>query len=217
MPKRSYRFCDEEETAVTSIPIVLSSMGGGDSPIINPFAGMPTDNHIYLYDDIETDTILSLNKNIKELNTSLKKEFSKYSDHIDYRSIPIYIHINSYGGDLFAGLAAVDAILSSECPIYTVVEGASASAATFLSVVGKKRFVTKHSFMLIHQLSSGMWGKFEELKDEMENNEMFMGVIKNLYKEYTKLTDEQIEVILKKDLWFDANKAVEYGLADEVI
>ena len=51
----------------------------------------------------------------------------------------------------------------------------------------------------------------------MENNEMFMGVIKNLYKEYTKLTDEQIEVILKKDLGFDANKAVEYGLADEVI
>ncbi len=217
MKRKGYRFCDEEEQQqLTSIPIVLSSMGG-DSPIINPFAGMPTDNHIYFYDDVDTDTVLSLNKNIKELNISLKREFTKYSDHIDYKTIPIYVHINSFGGEMFAALSAVDAILKSECPVYTIIEGAAASAATFISMVGEKRFITKHSFMLIHQLSTGMWGKFEELKVEMENNEMFMNVIKNMYKEYSKLTDEQLEIILKKDLWFDAAKSIEYGLVDEVL
>ena len=35
--------------------------------------------------------------------------------------------------------------------------------------------------MLIHQLSSGMWGKFEDMKDDMKNNEMLMSkIIKHL-------------------------------------
>ena len=217
MNRKSYRFCDEnEQQQLTSIPIVLSSMGS-ESPFINPFAGMPTDNHIYFYDDVDVDTVLNLNKNIQEINMVIKKEFVKYDDFIDYKTIPIYIHINSFGGEMFAALSAVDAILKSDCPVYTIVEGAAASAATFISMVGKKRYITKHSFMLIHQLSTGMWGKFEELKVEMENNEMFMTVIKNMYKEYTKLTDEQLEVILKKDLWFDSTKSIEYGLVDEVL
>jgi len=214
--RRGYRMCDDEEQQLTSIPIMISS-GGNDNSFMNPFASMPTDNHIYFYDDVETETILSLNKNIKELNTSLKKEFIKYDKDMDYRKIPIYLHINSFGGELFSALSAVDTIINSECPVYTIIEGSAASAATFISMVGKKRFITKHSFMLIHQLQTGMWGKYEELKDEMENNEMFMNVIKNMYKEYTKLTDEQIESMLKKDIWFDASKSIEYGLVDEIL
>lgn len=218
MKKRRYGLCDDDDDQQMSIPIILNTSGGGDSSsMFNPFASIPTDNHIYFYDDVETETILTLNKNIRELNTMIKEKFSKYDEVVNYKNVPIYLHINSHGGDLFAGLSAVDTILNSECPIYTIVEGAAASAATFLSVCGKKRFMTKHSFILIHQLTSKAWGTYEELKDDMKNNEMFMSLIKNIYKERTNRTMEQLDEMLKHDIWIDANKAIEFGLVDEVL
>lgn len=214
--RKRYRACDDEEQQM-SIPIILNTSGGDSSSMFNPFASIPTDNHIYFYDDVEAESILTLNKNIRELNTMIKEKFSKYDEVVDYKNVPIYLHINSHGGDLFAGLSAVDTILNSECPVHTIIEGAAASAATFLSVCGKKRFITKHSFILIHQLSSKAWGTYEELKEDMQNNDMFMELIKNIYKERTNRTAEQLEEMLKHDIWINSAKAVEFGLADEVI
>ena len=71
--------------------------------------------------------------------------------------------------------------------------------------------------MLIHQLTSSMWGKFEDFKDEMENLDMLMTKIKNIYKKSTTMSTRQITEILKRDKWFDAEKCVELGLVDEIV
>ena len=47
---------------------------------------------------------------------------------------PIVLHINSFGGGVFAAFAAIDFIKQSKIPVYTVVEGATASAGTLMSV-----------------------------------------------------------------------------------
>ena len=71
--------------------------------------------------------------------------------------------------------------------------------------------------MLIHQLSSGLWGKYEEIKDDMENCDKLMKMIKDIYAEYTKIPKKKLNEILKHDLWFDADQCLEYGLVDEII
>jgi ATP-dependent protease ClpP protease subunit len=71
--------------------------------------------------------------------------------------------------------------------------------------------------MLIHQLSSVMWGKFQEFEDEMENQKKLMSLIKNTYREYTKIPEKTIDEILKHDLWFDAKTCLKYGLVDKII
>ena len=48
----------------------------------------------------------------------------------------IYVHICSYGGDVFAGLALMDLIKNNEIPITTIVEGPVASAATLMFLGG---------------------------------------------------------------------------------
>lgn len=113
----------------------------------------------------------------------------------------------------------MDEILAvgKEVPVITIVDGCCASAATFLSIVGTKRRINKHSFMLIHQLSSMFWGKYDEFEDNKVNLDKLMETIKGIYREYTKLPDEEIEKILKHDLWLSAEKCLEYGLVDEVI
>ena len=129
----------------------------------------------------------------------------------------IYLHINSYGGSVFAGFAAVDYIKDSIVPVYSIVDGCAASAATLMSIVARRRFMSENSFMLIHQLSSGLWGKYEEMKDDMKNSDILMKKIKGLYAEHTKIPKRKLNEILKHDLWFDAKTCLEYGLVDEIL
>jgi ATP-dependent Clp protease protease subunit len=86
-----------------------------------------------------------------------------------------------------------------------------------MSVVAEKRYIHRNSFMLIHQLSSGMWGKFEELKDSIENCEILMQTIRDIYGKHTQIPKKKLDEILKRDLWFDADTCLKYGLVDEII
>jgi len=172
------------------------------------------DNRIYFYAEIDRENILQLNKSLREksnlnIATAIQQE--------SINPVPIYLHILSYGGNIFTGLAAMDEILKSKVDIYTIVDGCCASAATFLSVVGKKRFIKEHAFMLIHQLTGFMWGKYSEMTDSMQNFDHIMKTIKTVYKRFTKVPEEQLDGILDHDIWWDAETCLKYGLVDEII
>lgn len=171
------------------------------------------ENRIYFYSGIETEKILQLNRRTRKLSADLKKAVV----NLNREPVPIHLHINSFGGGIFAGLAGMDEIINSTVPVYTFVDGCCASAGTFLSLCGKRRFVNRHAYMLIHQLSSVMWGKYEEFKDEIKNLDKLMVMIKQIYKEYTKIPMTKLDGILKHDLWFDSEECLEYGLVDGII
>lgn len=171
------------------------------------------DNHIYFYSSVSKDSILKLNDLIIEIKKNVLEAQKKYPTTI-IESKPIYLHINSYGGSVFAAYTAIDIINNSSIPIYTIIEGASASAATLISVCGKKRYMCKNASMLIHQLSSWMSGKMNELDDEYQNLEEMMNKIKKIYLENTKIKKNEIDELLKHDLWWDFDKSKKYGLFD---
>ena len=55
-----------------------------------------------------------------------------------------------------------------------------------------------------------------QLEDEMENLKKLMTRIKLIYKEHTKIEDEDLDSILKHDLWWDSKKCKSTGLVDEI-
>jgi ATP-dependent Clp endopeptidase proteolytic subunit ClpP len=171
-------------------------------------------NRIYYYSSVNRPKILKLNKSLVHLSTTIQAREMQYQSE---SKTPIRLHINSYGGSVFAGLAAVDYIKKSKVPVETVIDGCAASAATLMSVVGTKRLMHENACMLVHQLSGHMWGKFQEMKDDMINSEMLMKKIKNIYRQHTKIPEEKLEEILNHDLWWDAEQCLEYGMVDEVI
>ena len=111
----------------------------------------------------------------------------------------------------------MDLIQNSKTPIYTYVDGFAASAATLLSVAGKKRFMTKNSLMLIHQLSGGSQGKYSEMKDENENLDVLMDIIINFYLNNSKIKKDELLSILNRDIWLNSKKCLQYGLIDEIL
>ena len=171
------------------------------------------ENKIYYYSGVHRDGAVELNKKIGELQV---RSFTM-ANNLDVEPYPIHLYINSGGGSITSGIASMDTILRCKVPVYTYVDGFAASAATFLSVVGTKRFISRHSYMLIHQLSSNFWGKYSEFQDEKQNLDLMMDTIKNVYKEYTKVPVRKLNEILKHDLMWDAETCLKYGLVDEII
>lgn len=169
-------------------------------------------NHLYFYSDVTQETCLDLTRKINNLN----KELLKYSIEYDCPPPSIFLHINSLGGDLLSAFGVVDTIENSRIPIISIVHGQSASAATIISMSCHKRYMTSNSFMLIHQLSTGIFGKFEELKDDFENDISFMDTLYSLYKKHTKMDLKTIKESLKHDLWWNSEKCIDSGLVDSI-
>ena len=172
------------------------------------------DNKIYYYAGVNRNSVSELNKKIGEIES--KSLTLKNTLDLD-ESPPIKVFINSGGGSITAGISSMDTILRCKVPIHTYVDGFAASAATFLSVVGSYRAMSRHSYMLIHQLSSSFWGTYANFEDEKQNLDLMMNTIRDVYKKYTKVPMKELSEILKHDLLWDARTCKEYGLIDEVI
>lgn len=169
-------------------------------------------NNIYFYSEVSRESIYELTMLIKEAEE--ESIITSYKLNID--KIPIYIHISSYGGSIFAAFTAIDVIHACQVPVYTIIDGATASAGTLISIMGEKRYIRPNAYMLIHQLSSGCWGKMSEIEDEFKNLQELMDKIKDFYKENAKIPKKELTDLLKHDLWLNSNKCIQYGLVDEI-
>ena len=171
------------------------------------------ENKIYYYSSVNRDSAVELNKKIAELES---KSLS-LSNSLEIDPPPVKIMINSGGGSIVAGISSMDTIIRSKVPIHTYVDGFAASAATFLSVVGTHRLMSRNSYMLIHQLSTGFWGTYANFEAEKQNLDLMMKTIKDVYKKYTKVPMKQLDGILKHDLLWDAQKCLDMGMIDQII
>jgi ATP-dependent protease ClpP protease subunit len=172
-------------------------------------------NRIFFKGAVSEKSVAEL---VRIINTK-NDEFEKINDNKMIKEVvpnPLILHITSYGGDLLAGFRAIDAITSSRIPVYTIIDGHSASAATFMSIVGKKRYMTPNSHMLIHQLSGSSWGKFSDIEDDYTNCKTWMNKIYSLYVNHTKMRKGEIVNYLKKDVWWEVDDCISKGLVDEV-
>jgi ATP-dependent protease ClpP protease subunit len=169
-------------------------------------------NHVYFYSEVSRESIFKLNILLRES----EKFVHTMSFDLNVKNIPIYLHINSFGGSLYDAYAAVDTIKNLRVPIYSIIEGCAASAGTIISVVCNKRFIGKNAHMLIHQLSSNMWGKMSEIEDEYKHLNELMKQIKRIYGEYTKISKKELTELLKHDIWLNPQTCIKYGLVDDV-
>jgi ATP-dependent protease ClpP protease subunit len=170
-------------------------------------------NNIYFYGGVSESSTLLLKTKLEELDLHLQT----IAIHYKIEAPPIHLHIQSYGGSLLHTFYIMDVIKTLKTPVYTYIDGFAASAATLMSVCGKRRFMTESSVMLVHQLSSGASGKFEEIKNEYSNLVEFMEIIKKTYLNNSNISIQHLDDLLKQDLWLNSKKSLEYGFIDEII
>jgi ATP-dependent protease ClpP protease subunit len=71
--------------------------------------------------------------------------------------------------------------------------------------------------MLIHQLSSGFWGNYQQFKDEIQNLDLIMKIIKNIYYAHTNFKEKELEEMLKHDLCLETSECLKWNLVDSVV
>ena len=170
-------------------------------------------NHIYFNDDITSESMFTLKKELQKLDRSLRSK--QVLENLEAEQ-PIYLHLTTNGGCIHSALSVVDCIENLKSPVYTVIEGYVASAGTIISIHGQKRYITKNSYILIHQLRCGFWGKLDYLEDEYKNCKKVDKHIIDLYLNKTNITKKQLVEILKKDIDYNATEALKLGLVDEI-
>jgi ATP-dependent Clp endopeptidase proteolytic subunit ClpP len=169
-------------------------------------------NTIFFYSHIDVATCAELNRHLRELETRLRIV------GVNYDVTPnVKLRINSGGGDIMAAYSVVDTIKDLKVPVDTYIEGLAASAATLISISGTNRYMYRNAHLLIHQLSSGFYGKYNEFEDEIYNITNLMKMIKTYYKQNTKIPMKRLEELLKRDIYLNAEECLEYGIIDKIL
>ena len=205
-----YNLLDKEsdKSVITSVPQISSSHNDYTDKVIKSDG-----NKIWFYDNIRDYSALKLIQELKHI------EINSLTHAITFGTdpYPIYLHIHSPGGSVTSSFNVASTIETLRVPVYTVVDGFAASGGTVISMSGKKRFIRKTSYMLIHQLSGWMGGTYEDMKDSMKNSDLMMKTIINFYKDKSNLSEKDLKKILKHDLYFDTETCLKYGLVDEIL
>lgn len=168
------------------------------------------DNSVFFYADVKPKTVLKLLKAIHAASAYA------LSNTYDVQEARVYLYINSNGGEVFSGLSAMDHIRLNRVPIVTIADGYVASAATLILLGGTERKILKNAKILIHQLSTQFWGKFNDLLDEVANSEELMNNFKSIYSTQTYMKKQTIDTLLHKELHMNAKQALAHGFVDEV-
>lgn len=207
--KNKYRMDEGDDTQQSILgPLIINTEA------LQPTSSMRImDNKIFFYDDITNESVLDLNRILLEVDVKLQNTKNVLGDSFD----PIiHLHMKTDGGEIFSAITTLDLIPTLKSKVYTYVDGCVASAGTLISVVGNKRMMGKNAYLLIHQLSGEMYGKFSEMEDQIENSANLMKFIKNIYKQNTKIPMKKLDELLKRDIWLSSEECLSYGIIDEI-
>ena len=166
---------------------------------------------------LKTRQIILTGEINKELADSIVRQLL-ILDSEDEKS-PIYMYIDSPGGDVDAGFAIFDMIRFIKAPVYLIGMGLIASAATLVLLAVDKEFRIglPNSRYLIHQPLGGMRGVATDIEIYAKDMEKIRAKLNKLISEQTGTSLEQVTKDTDRDFWLDSDEAVKYGLISKII
>ncbi|MHC4623546.1 MAG: ATP-dependent Clp protease proteolytic subunit [Planctomycetota bacterium] len=133
----------------------------------------------------------------------------------------IHFYINSPGGSITAGLAIYDTMQFLRCNVATYCVGQAASMAAVLLTGGTsgKRFLLANSRVLLHQplIAGVLEGPATDLEIEAQEILRLRARLYKILAGHTGQDAEKIEKDCDRNLWLEAEEAIDYGLVDRII
>lgn len=131
----------------------------------------------------------------------------------------ITVHINSGGGELYAGLAIYNRLKALKGTITTINDGLAASAASLIFQAGDVRKMNAGSNLMAHGVAGFLYGYYnvEDLKELITEFKAHNKAVVNVYAEAMGVTYDEAKNFVEGQTWLTGEEAVNKGLADEVI
>jgi ATP-dependent Clp protease protease subunit len=131
----------------------------------------------------------------------------------------IQIYINSPGGSVYAGLGIYDTMQFIKPDVATICTGMAASMGAVLLCAGEKgkRSALPHSRVMIHQPMGGAHGQASDIEITAREILVLKEELYNIIAKHSGQTYEKVYEDSDRDYWMKAEKALEYGMIDEVL
>jgi ATP-dependent Clp protease protease subunit len=179
--------------------------------------GLNLDSHVKL----ASKRIIFLSEDITKSSASQLASLLLFYDLQDKKA-PIYLYINSLGGDASGLMSICDVMKMIKAPVYTFCLGKCYSAGAVILACGEKghRYALKNSKIMIHGLQCLFPIPGFDVADSQKyydflnlSNDNVMKLLANKAKCSMATLKKECE----RDVWLDAQDALKYGLIDKIL
>lgn len=141
-------------------------------------------------------------------------DFAKDLKAID--SDTITVRLNSPGGEVYDGIAILNALRNHTATITVVIDGIAASAASFIAMGGDEIVMCRNAELMIHDSWGWCTGNAEEMAKAAAELDRVSDNIASIYAERAGGTTEEWRALMREETWFSAQEAVDAGLAHRI-
>ena len=133
----------------------------------------------------------------------------------------VTIHVNSGGGDVFEASTMASLISqyrqrNPRAEVTTIIEGLGASAASYLGLTASRVLVAPAALMMVHDPSGMCYGQAADMRKVADQLDIVRDTIAGIYARKSGRRAEEWRDAMAEETWYDAEQAVETGLADAV-
>nr|DAM85232.1 MAG TPA: Putative ATP dependent Clp protease [Caudoviricetes sp.] len=164
---------------------------------------------IYIYGDIVSEKWWS---DTDVDPTTFKDELAELGDVNE-----IDVHINSFGGEVYAGFAIHNLLKQHKASINVYIDGIAASIASVIAMAGDRIYMPKTALMMIHNCWTWASGDSKELRKTAEDLDKVGEAIKSSYLNKVNITKEELERLLDEESLMTAEECLSKGFIDEII
>lgn len=129
----------------------------------------------------------------------------------------IDLHLNTAGGSVFDGVTIYNALRSHQGKKTVTVDGLAASIGSVIAMAGDEVNMAPGSQMMIHEGYAMTQGNSEDMRKSAEVLDRTSNEIAGFYSRKTGKPAADWRVAMKQETWYNAQEAVDAGLADHVI
>lgn len=128
----------------------------------------------------------------------------------------VIFEINSGGGEIFSGSEIYSKIRSHPGEKEIQIVGFAGSAASVIACAAKSK-IAPTAMMMIHNVQGSYNGDWQGFAHETKSLRECSKAIAAAYTEKTKMAEAEVMQMMDEETWITAQKAVEYGFADEIL
>ena len=134
-----------------------------------------------------------------------------------HKDKPIYMLLDSPGGEVIEGARIIDAMVASKRPIYTVAVGEAASMAAIIHSYGAKKYILPNAILMYHAISSSYSGDIVRMNSRLKMAKMLQDRYIQHIAAHSNTTVAELNTKMMEEWWVNAEEAVDRKLADDMI
>lgn len=130
---------------------------------------------------------------------------------------PVLLRVNSPGGDVYEGIAIMNALRGHKGEVTAVVEGMAASAASFIIAGGATKVIARpEAEIMVHDAWAFSEGNADDLGKVVSDLDRMSAKLAEIYAAKSGGSADEWRDIMRAETWFTAEEALAAGLVDSV-